>query len=39
MPKIKTDTGKIIHLPYTKSGNKKAKMLKKKYGIRNLKRK
>ena len=30
MPKVKTKSGKIIHLPYTKAGRKKAKMMKNK---------
>ena len=37
MPKVKIK-GKTVHLPYTKAGKKKAKMLKKKYDFSNLKK-
>ncbi len=30
MPKVVTKTGKVKHLPYTKEGMEKAKMMKKK---------
>ena len=37
MPKV-TIKGKVVHLPYTKAGKKKAKKLKKGYDFSNLKK-